>query len=151
MPRCPIVELYPVFGSCNNAVIWAMLRPFLPIIYVKNVFTFSCELNDFRHFSFFSIMCGSNRGCTIPPPRGRVGISPIFQHKNCDAPWVGQIFLVIARWLGRKCLRTPQYGAKLLSATPRLPRGGDGKPPIWTTHYGEKMKNVGNRSIRKKT
>ena len=74
------------------------------------------------------------------PPRGRVGISPIFQHKNCDAPWVGQIFLVIARWLGRKCLRTPRDGAKLLSATPRLPRGGHGKPPIWTTHYGKKWK-----------
>ena len=100
MPRCPIVELYPVFRSCNNAVILAMLRPFLPIIYIKNVFTFSCELNDFRHFSFFSIMCGSNRGCTIPPPGKGWDITNISTQKlwcpvgrasfSSDRPVVGQ-------------------------------------------------------------
>ena len=42
------------YKVCPFLSILAMLRQFLPIIYVKNVFTFSCELDDFPHFSFFS-------------------------------------------------------------------------------------------------
>ena len=49
----------------------------------KNVFTFSCELNDFWHFHFFSIMCGSNWWFTTPLS-GRVGkITAIYS----PTPW----------------------------------------------------------------
>ena len=74
-----------VYKVCPFLSILAMLRPFLPIIYVKMFLRFFANWTISDIFHFFSIMCGSNWWFTIPLS-GRVGNITFFYEKCGDDP-----------------------------------------------------------------
>ena len=114
--------------------------------------------SKFRVLPAGRLMCGSNRWLTIPPRayhffRGKIGDIPRVGNKYpVISPRVGNKYPVIAPRVGNKCpVIAPRVGNKYPVISPGLgtedlwcpnpfPGGGDGQPPIWTTHYIKKWK-----------